>query len=86
MPKQTEEPGPQGQEPGPRGQEPGPRGQEPGPRGQEPGPGRSTSEAAFNDLRKEIAARNERTHQEARKARAAREREKVLRRRVLDAL
>jgi hypothetical protein len=60
--------------------------QEPDPRRQEPGPGRSTSEAAFNDLRKEVAQRNERTHQEARKLRAAREREQVLRRRELDAL
>lgn len=42
---------------------------------QEPGPGRSTSEAAFNDLRREIAQRNEQAHQEARKRRAARERE-----------
>jgi hypothetical protein len=60
--------------------------QEPGPRRQEPGPGRSTSQAAFNDLRKEIAQRNERNHQEARKLRAARERKQVLRRRELDAL
>jgi hypothetical protein len=60
--------------------------QESDPRGQEPGPGRSTSEAAFNDLRKEIARRNELTHQQARKLRAAREREQVLRRRQLDSL
>ncbi len=52
----------------------------------EPGPGRSTSEAAFNDLRKEIAQRNERAHQEARKLRVARERLQVLRRRERDAL
>jgi hypothetical protein len=51
--------------------------QEPGPERQRPGRGRSTSEAAFNDLRKEVAKTNERTHQAARKARAAREREKV---------
>ncbi|HEY6397088.1 MAG TPA: hypothetical protein VIX82_06510 [Solirubrobacteraceae bacterium] len=59
---------------------------EPDPRLHEPGPGRSTSEAAFNDLRKEIAQRNERTHQEARKLRAARERKQVLTRRELDLL
>ena len=59
---------------------------EPGARSHEPGPGRSTSEAAFNDLRKEIARRNEQTHQQARKVRTAREREQVLRRRELDLL
>ena len=47
----------------------------------EPGPGRSTSEAAFNEVRKEIADRNERAHQAARKLRTAREREQALRRR-----
>jgi hypothetical protein len=51
---------------------------------QEPGPGRSTSEAAFNDLRKEVAQRNEQAHREARKRRAAREREQLLRRRERD--
>jgi hypothetical protein len=60
--------------------------QEPTPRRQEPGPGRSTSEAVFNDLRKEIAQRNERAHQEARKLRNAREREQILRRRERTAL
>jgi pyruvate/2-oxoglutarate dehydrogenase complex dihydrolipoamide acyltransferase (E2) component len=44
---------------------------------QEPGPGRSTSEQAFNDVRKEIAQRNEQAHQEARKLRAAREQERL---------
>lgn len=53
---------------------------------QEPGPGRSTAEAAFNDLRKEIAQRNEQAHQKARKLRAARDREQVLTRRQLDLL
>jgi hypothetical protein len=47
----------------------------------EPGPGQSTSEAAFNELRKEIAQRNERAHQAARKLRTARDREQALRRR-----
>jgi hypothetical protein len=60
--------------------------QKTGPVRQEPGPGRSTSEAAFNELRKEIARRNEQAHLAARKLRAAREREKVLRRREQDAL
>ena len=59
--------------------------QEAGPRPQEPGPGRSTSEAAFNALRKEIAQRNERVHQAARKVRAAHELEEVRRRRERDA-
>ena len=52
----------------------------------EPGPGRSTAEAAFNDLRKEIAQRNERAHQEARKLRTARDQEQVRKRRLQDAL
>ena len=51
---------------------------------QEPGPGRSTSEQAFNDVRREIAQRNERAHQEARKVRAAREREQLVSRRARD--
>jgi hypothetical protein len=53
---------------------------------QEPGPGRSTSEAAFNDLTKEIAQRNERVHKEARKLRAVRDREQVLKHRQRDVL
>jgi hypothetical protein len=52
---------------------------------QEPGPGRSTSEAAFNELRKEIAQRNEKAQQAARKLRAARDREQAQRRRRHDA-
>ena len=58
--------------------------QKPDPARQEPGPGRSTSDAAFNQLRKEIAQRNEQAHQEARKRRTAREREQLLRRRERD--
>jgi pyruvate/2-oxoglutarate dehydrogenase complex dihydrolipoamide acyltransferase (E2) component len=57
------------------------RNQKPPPAVQEPGAGRSTAEAAFNELRREIAQRNERAHQEARKVRAARERELLLMRR-----
>ena len=55
--------------------------QKPDPARQEPGPGRSTSDAAFNELRREIAQRNELASQEARKRRAVRERERLLRRR-----
>jgi hypothetical protein len=53
---------------------------------QEPGPGRSTAEAAFNDLRKEIAQRNERAHQAARKIRTIQDREKIRARHQRDAL
>ncbi len=51
---------------------------------EEPGPGRSTSESAFNDLRRQIAQRNEQASQEARKRRAAREKQELLRRRERD--
>ena len=51
---------------------------------QEPGPGRSTSEAAFIALKKEIAQRNEETQKQARKVRTAREQEQVRRRRQQD--
>lgn len=51
---------------------------------QQPGPGRSTSELAFNEVRKEIAQRNEAAHQVARELRTAREREQILRRRERD--
>lgn len=50
----------------------------------EPGPGRSTSDAAFTALKKEIAQRNEQAQKEARKRRAAREQEQVRRRRRED--
>ena len=50
----------------------------------EPGPGRSTSDAAFTELRKEIAQRNDRTQKEARKLRTAREQEQVRRLRQQD--
>jgi hypothetical protein len=52
----------------------------------EPGPGRSTSEAALNDLKKEIADRNDRVQKEARKLRTAREAEESARRRERDRL
>jgi hypothetical protein len=51
---------------------------------QEPGPGRSTAAAAFDELRKEIAKRNEKAHQKARKLRTEREREQILARRQQD--
>jgi hypothetical protein len=50
----------------------------------EPGPGRSTADAAFEELKKEIAQRNERAHKEARKVRVAREQQQVRRRRQDD--
>jgi hypothetical protein len=56
----------------------------PGPVRQEPGPGRSTAEAAFNEIRRDVAQSNERAHQLARKIRTAREREQILMRRERD--
>jgi hypothetical protein len=50
----------------------------------EPGPGRSTSDAAFTALKKEIAQRNEEAQKKGRKLRAAREQEQVRRRRQQD--
>ena len=49
-----------------------------------PGPGRSTSDAAFAKVKREIAQRNEQTQNEGRKLRAAREYEKARRRRQED--
>jgi hypothetical protein len=51
---------------------------------QEPGPGKSTSAAAFDELRKEVAQRNEQAHQKARLLRTARERVQILARRRRD--
>ena len=51
---------------------------------QGPGPGRSTSDAAFTALKQEIAQRNEHAQKEARKLRAAREKEQLRRRRQDD--
>lgn len=50
----------------------------------EPGPGRSTSDKAFSELTKEIAARNEQVSKEARKLRTKRDRKKNLLRRQQD--
>jgi hypothetical protein len=56
---------------------------EPGPR-PGPGPGRSTADAAFIALKKEIAQRNEQAQSEARKVRATREQDLARRRRYED--
>lgn len=50
----------------------------------QPGPGLSTSEDAFNELRRDIARRNDRAQQEGAKVRAKREREQMRRRRERD--
>ena len=42
-----------------------------------PGPGRSTSDAAFSELTKQIAQRNEEAQKIGRKKRAARDKEKM---------
>jgi hypothetical protein len=50
----------------------------------QPGPGRATGESAFNDLRKQIAARNEEAHKVARKIRAKRDDRLLMERRERD--
>ena len=52
--------------------------------GNKPGPGRSTADAAFNELKKEIARRNEEAHKAARKLRTEREQKKLAERRKRD--
>jgi hypothetical protein len=49
-----------------------------------PGPGRSTSDAAVSEIKKQIARRNEEVQKAARKARTAREKEQQARRRQWD--
>ena len=49
-----------------------------------PGPGRSTSDAAVSELKKEIARRNEEAQKAARKLRAERERKLLAQRREWD--
>ena len=51
---------------------------------QSPGPGRSTADAAFNEVKKEVARRNEETQKAARQARTAREQEQLALRRERD--
>ena len=50
----------------------------------EPGPGRSTADAAFNAIKKDIAERNERAHKAAVKLRYAEDRKQALLRRQRD--
>jgi hypothetical protein len=52
----------------------------------EPGAGKSSADAAFDELRREIAKRNELAQQKARKIRDARDREQVLARRARERL
>ena len=49
-----------------------------------PGPGRSTADAALTARKKDIAQRNEHAQKEARKLRAARDRDQLRRRREDD--
>jgi hypothetical protein len=49
-----------------------------------PGPGRSTADAAFDEVKKEIARRNEQASKAARKARTAREQKQLALRREHD--
>ena len=49
-----------------------------------PGPGRLTSEAALNEVKREVARRNEEAQKAARKLRAAREKKQLARRREWD--
>ncbi len=51
-----------------------------------PGPGRSTSEAAIAEIKKEIARRNEEAQKAGRKRRAARDKDRLARRRKWEAL
>jgi hypothetical protein len=51
-----------------------------------PGPGRSTADAAFNEVKKEVARRNEEAHKAGRKVRTAREKQRLDLRRTLDRL
>jgi hypothetical protein len=51
----------------------------------EPGPGLSTAQAAFDEIKKEIARRNERAHRAARKLRTIRDREQIRQRHERDA-
>ena len=51
-----------------------------------PGPGRSTADEALNEVKKQVARRNEEAQKAARNLRAAREKEQLERRRTLDRL
>jgi hypothetical protein len=49
-----------------------------------PGPGRSTSDAAFNEIKREVARRNDEAHKAAHKLRVEREKKRVAERRKWD--
>lgn len=49
-----------------------------------PGPGRSTAEAAFNEVTREVARRNEEAHKAAQKSRAEKEQRRLAERRKWD--
>lgn len=49
-----------------------------------PGPGRSTAEAAFNAVTREVARRNEEAHKAAQKLRAEQEKRRIEERRKWD--
>ena len=49
-----------------------------------PGPGRSTAEAAFNEVKREVARRNEEAHKAAQKLRAEKEKRRLAERRKWD--
>ena len=51
-----------------------------------PGHGRATADEAFSEVKKQVARRNEEAHKAGRKARAAREKEQLERRRKWDRL
>ena len=51
-----------------------------------PGPGKSTSEAAFTEVKKEIARRNEEAQRLGRQKRAAREQEDIANKRKRERL
>ena len=48
---------------------------------QSPGPGRLTAEAALDEVKREVARRNEEAYKQARKRRAVRERQRLEERR-----
>ncbi len=52
----------------------------------QPGPGRSTAENAIREIKKRVAERNEKAHQEDRKLREPREKAKREAKRRLDAM
>ncbi len=49
-----------------------------------PAPGRSTAEAAFNEVKREVARRNEEAHKAAQKKRVERDKKRIAERRKWD--